>query len=390
MHGERVTKVLQAVNPHIEVVHKAKDLADAIDYAIKNGIKLINYSAYDHIQADIKRFTPLLDKLPSDIIFVASSGNWGGDVTFPASHPNVIAVANYDIIRRELNKASNIGPEIEISAPGRWVINENGGEVNGTSFSGPAIAGCISIIQSVHLKLTGRHITRNECREVLKRNSEDVLKKGWDEESGHGLFVFKNNWENETRGEGMKLLNSVNYLVVHHSASGDVSAGTIRQWHLNRGFSDIGYHFVIRQDGRMEKGRDLKYQGAHSVPVNGQSIGICCTGDFTREVMPRAQRQALVGLLWDLKQRYPNTRIAQHKDFDATACPGNIPIEEIKREVESMIFKDVKDDGSEAARAIKWCKEQGIYKGDENGNFNPKAPLTREQDAIIRYRQAHK
>lgn len=57
---------------------------------------------------------------------------------------------------------------------------------------------------------------------------------------------------------------------------------------------------------------------------------------------------------------------------------------------DNKIFNDVIQNGSEAATAIEWCKQQGLMKGDEQGNFNPKSPLTREQYAIVEYRKAMK
>lgn len=126
---------------------------------------------------------------------------------------------------------------------------------------------------------------------------------------------------------------AIRYLVIHHSASHDVSAETIHQWHLNKGWSGIGYHYVVRQNGTIEKGRDEQYQGAHAVPVNSQSIGICCTGDFTKEKMSEAQKNALIKLLKELKSRYPLAAVTRHKDVDKTACPGNIPFIEIQQAV---------------------------------------------------------
>lgn len=128
-------------------------------------------------------------------------------------------------------------------------------------------------------------------------------------------------------------LTAVRYLVIHHSASGDVSAATIHQWHLSQGWAGIGYHYVVRANGTIERGRPEEYQGAHAKPVNNQSIGVCCTGDFAKHVMPEAQKKALVELLRLLKQKYQLAAVVRHKDVDATACPGNIPFSEIQQAV---------------------------------------------------------
>lgn len=58
----------------------------------------------------------------------------------------------------------------------------------------------------------------------------------------------------------------------------DHSAGQIRLAHLRRGWSDIGYHYVIRTNGHIEIGRPLGLPGAHAKGYNYTSIGVCCSG----------------------------------------------------------------------------------------------------------------
>lgn len=76
-------------------------------------------------------------------------------------------------------------------------------------------------------------------------------------------------------------------LVVHCSDSpqgrGD-DAETIHQWHLQRGFDGIGYHYVILEDGTVQKGRPEYWVGAHARGYN-ESLGICLIGNtsFTKE-----------------------------------------------------------------------------------------------------------
>jgi len=62
-------------------------------------------------------------------------------------------------------------------------------------------------------------------------------------------------------------------IVIHHTASPTevrrsgktvpVDAAMIREWHMTKGWSDIGYHFVIGPDGHCEEGRPLYRPGAH-------------------------------------------------------------------------------------------------------------------------------
>ena len=72
---------------------------------------------------------------------------------------------------------------------------------------------------------------------------------------------------------------STDYIVIHCSAtkpSMDVDAETIRNWHVNeRGWRDIGYHKVIKRNGDVEDGRDVRDSGAHAAGYNSKSVGVC-------------------------------------------------------------------------------------------------------------------
>lgn len=49
----------------------------------------------------------------------------------------------------------------------------------------------------------------------------------------------------------------------------------------NKGWSDIGYNFVIGEDGNVYEGRGWGKKGAHSIPFNSKSIGICIIGNYS-------------------------------------------------------------------------------------------------------------
>lgn len=125
--------------------------------------------------------------------------------------------------------------------------------------------------------------------------------------------------------------NKTDYIILHHSASTSASVETIHRYHQQgRGWIGIGYNFYVRKDGSIYRGRPEDVVGAHTTGYNDKSIGICAEGNFEKEIMPEAQKQALIELVRELKQKYPNAQIKRHKDFAATACPGkNFPFEEI-------------------------------------------------------------
>ena len=124
---------------------------------------------------------------------------------------------------------------------------------------------------------------------------------------------------------------TIKELIVHCSATPegkDYSVDTIRQWHLQRGFSDIGYHYVIYRDGSIHIGRDESIIGAHCTGHNTNSIGVCyiggCASDGKTHKDTRTieQKQSLVKLLKELKTKYPQASIHGHRDFSSKACPS--------------------------------------------------------------------
>lgn len=128
-----------------------------------------------------------------------------------------------------------------------------------------------------------------------------------------------------------KSKRSITEIIVHCTATPEgreVSVGEIRQWHKQRGFSDIGYHYVIHLDGSIEEGRDVDLVGAHCTGHNTHSIGVVYVGGMDKQnqqpkdTRTNAQKAALMSVLIDLKHLYPDARICGHRDFAAKACPS--------------------------------------------------------------------
>ncbi|MGB9975824.1 peptidoglycan recognition protein family protein [Thermovenabulum sp.] len=157
------------------------------------------------------------------------------------------------------------------------------------------------------------------------------------------------------------------FIVLHHTAGSDMSALEINRIHAKRGFGvkitspdylvkeyiekgytatsdggviiSIGYHYLIRADGKVEPGRPDFAPGAHcsAGDMNVRSIGIALTGNFSSKDNPDgkkghmkptdAQIKALKELLIYLMDVYkiPKTGILRHKDVvgAATECPGD-------------------------------------------------------------------
>lgn len=107
----------------------------------------------------------------------------------------------------------------------------------------------------------------------------------------------------------------------------DVRADEIRKWHKAKGWSDIGYHYVIDLDGTIEAGRPIEQAGAHAQGHNAHSIGICYVGGCDKNMKPKdtrteAQKDSILCLLKFLRLKYPKAQIFGHRDFAQKACPS--------------------------------------------------------------------
>ncbi len=124
---------------------------------------------------------------------------------------------------------------------------------------------------------------------------------------------------------------TINEIIVHCSATAegkDFTVSDIKKWHLARGFSDIGYHYVIYRDGSINKGRDESKIGAHCTGHNSHSIGVCYIGGCAKDgktpkdTRTDAQKKSLLVLLRELKTKYPKATIHGHREFANKACPS--------------------------------------------------------------------
>lgn len=168
---------------------------------------------------------------------------------------------------------------------------------------------------------------------------------------------------------------STKRVILHHSASPDVFASTIHGWHLNQKWSGIGYHFVIRAGGAIERGRAEDTIGAHSGPAgNGDSIGVVLTGNFEYDKPTEAQLDSLVWLITQyLEPRYGNLDVIGHKDVMATACPGkNFPWAELRARLEDdeMIYKTLNDVPDWGKPLVQKLVSRKSLAGDGKGNIN--------------------
>ncbi len=157
--------------------------------------------------------------------------------------------------------------------------------------------------------------------------------------------------------------SDIEYIVVHAAdtrPSMDLGVKEIREWHVfpktfgdggrrylgqmyksvndlpvevknnrGRGWSDIGYHFVIRRDGTIETGRPLDVPGAHVRGFNGVSWGICMAGGMAEDGsndcnFTKRQYFSLDILITELLDKAPQAIAQGHRDFNGVTktCPN--------------------------------------------------------------------
>ena len=128
-------------------------------------------------------------------------------------------------------------------------------------------------------------------------------------------------------------MRDLNRIILHCSATRegkDFSVDTIRDWHVNgRGWSDIGYHWVIRLDGSIEVGRPLEKSGAHTKGHNKDSVGVCYIGGCDADGKPKdtmnpEQEKAWRMIVLSLRTLYGDLTIHGHNEFANKACPSFI------------------------------------------------------------------
>ena len=158
---------------------------------------------------------------------------------------------------------------------------------------------------------------------------------------------------------------NIKYIVIHCAAtrpSVNIGAKEIDTWHKRKGWSGIGYHFVIRRNGKIEVGRSLDTIGAHAYGYNRVSWGICLAGGISEDRVPEdnftdEQYESLENLLTTLHNKEPDAEIVGHRDLSPD-IDGDGVIEKWEWKKECPCF-----DVSEFVKKkdIIWTKKSGWF-----------------------------
>jgi N-acetyl-anhydromuramyl-L-alanine amidase AmpD len=184
-------------------------------------------------------------------------------------------------------------------------------------------------------------------------------------------------------------------IVLHHAAVTTATPDQIHAAHLANGWSGIAYHYYVRKDGSIYRGRPENTIGGHTKNENYHTIGVCFEGNYMTETMPDAQKDAGKWLVQDIKTRYPDIDVKRHKDFNPTGCPGdNFPFDEISGG-DNMTGEEIYNKLNEYLTTLPvpdWAKEEfekAVSAGITDGTA-PMALTPRYQSALLAYRASLK
>ena len=124
-------------------------------------------------------------------------------------------------------------------------------------------------------------------------------------------------------------MRQINKIIVHCSATKegrDFDVEDVRNWHVKGNkWKDVGYHYVIKLDGTIQKGRDVSVIGSHAYRNNKNSIGICYIGGLdsegnAKDTRTKKQKEALRSLYLELFNLY-QCEIIGHNEVSKKSCP---------------------------------------------------------------------
>ena len=139
-------------------------------------------------------------------------------------------------------------------------------------------------------------------------------------------------------------MNDPKHIIVHTLAfTGDAGVDEVRRWHKERGFADVGYHYIIRRDGTLETGRREHRPGAHcrDMGMNSKSIGVGLEGHGDMEQWTADQWRTFRTLYRFMERKYhiPPHEVLGHRETGAPkTCPGKkIDMDQVRRSLEMAI-----------------------------------------------------
>lgn len=181
-------------------------------------------------------------------------------------------------------------------------------------------------------------------------------------------------------------LKKVTAIALHHMEHLTAGMDEIHKWHLDNGWKGFAYNFWIDFAGNVFECRGFN-QGAGVTSMNSTVISIGFQGHYDKmKEMPSAQFWAGCELIRYLRDVVPSINfVAGHRHWENKSCPGKyFPLEEMIKMADTISrIKDYDKIADWAKSSVMNVVNEGIMIGDEQGQFNPTAPLTRQEVAVV-------
>ena len=110
-------------------------------------------------------------------------------------------------------------------------------------------------------------------------------------------------------------------------AGEQINVKQIDKWNRDRGWSEIGYHYVLYADGTIATGRDIRKKGAHVKGHNHDSVGVAYVGGLDKNKTPKdtmtmQQEMAFLHLVNSLRVVFGAMSVHGHNEYSSKACPS--------------------------------------------------------------------
>ncbi|XP_060557416.1 peptidoglycan-recognition protein SC2-like isoform X1 [Ruditapes philippinarum] len=148
-------------------------------------------------------------------------------------------------------------------------------------------------------------------------------------------IISRAQWGARTAKGTTRMTSTPTYVVIHHGGVGSRCfkpeqckeiVRNYQKYHMDTNeWDDIGYNFIVGEDGNVYEGRGWGLVGAHAPGFNSKSLGICVIGDFSKSVPNQAAQNAVKDLIScsvARKKLSSSYRLRGHRDVKTTACPG--------------------------------------------------------------------
>ena len=124
-------------------------------------------------------------------------------------------------------------------------------------------------------------------------------------------------------------MRAINEIIIHSTATKagrELTIDELRAWHKQKGFKDVGYHYVVMPDGEIKNGRPITMCGAHCKGHNANSIGLAYVGGLGANGKPadtrtQQQRDALKVAVQVLRAVFGDVPVHGHNEYANKACP---------------------------------------------------------------------